>query len=418
MEMIANNLFNEKDDPGDLLARHRLLWTHYGEQTTKARRRPVDLLQEATDLTLDDITALGFAYSAGILHHQPDQPIAMHAFTGIAIDPPVIERFLARFAITADELADQLRDCALPWQMLPIQDRPLLRLGDNILVLDERYLRARVTEGLYWLVHDHERDQYGDKARIQWTQAYADMVERRVKDQLQRLAPVILGGGDSTYFTEDDLGRAFPGKVADAGLDFGASSVLVEIVSATASVPTREQGNVEAFRHDAERIVVKKARQLSASALNLLTDPQPVQSPLTVPAKEVFPVAIRGGQFPVNPITRRYLDECFAAEGLFQSPGIRPLSLLDMEELEACEALHCNRHVTLPTVLAEWHASDYREASLRSFLVLRYGGEYIGRTPDLEAALRETTDVITERLGYPRHLPGPKAQSGPQAVPD
>ncbi|MFE2467608.1 SDR family NAD(P)-dependent oxidoreductase [Streptomyces mirabilis] len=101
--------------------------------------------------------------------------------------------------------------------------------------------------------------------------------------------------------------------------------------------------------------------------------------------------------------------------GTLPEPGHPAVVLLDMEELEA---LHYNRHVTLPTVLAEWHASDYREASLRSFLVLRYGGEYIGRTPDLEAALRDTTDVITERLGYPQHLPGPKAQSGPQAVPD
>ena len=30
MEMNANNLFNDRDDNGDLLARYRLLWMDYG----------------------------------------------------------------------------------------------------------------------------------------------------------------------------------------------------------------------------------------------------------------------------------------------------------------------------------------------------------------------------------------------------
>jgi hypothetical protein len=30
MEMIASNLFNDRDDNGDLLGRYRLLWLEYG----------------------------------------------------------------------------------------------------------------------------------------------------------------------------------------------------------------------------------------------------------------------------------------------------------------------------------------------------------------------------------------------------
>ena len=36
MEIVANGLFNEQTDAGDLLARYRLLWTHYGNQVTRA----------------------------------------------------------------------------------------------------------------------------------------------------------------------------------------------------------------------------------------------------------------------------------------------------------------------------------------------------------------------------------------------
>ncbi|MCX4970554.1 hypothetical protein OHA98_38570 [Streptomyces sp. NBC_00654] len=401
MEMIANNLFNEPDDAGDLLARHRLLWILHGDRVAGARARPVSMLEEATGLAFDDIIALAFVYYSSIASHAPDNPVAVNAFTGIAVDPEVIERFLDRFAVRPDDLAAQLRDCPLPWQLLPIQDRPLLRLDDSVVVLDERYLLERATQGLYWLVHDHEKYQHGERARLQWTQVYAAMVEDRVKEQLRRLAPPLVGAGASTLFTEDDLALAFPKtKAADVGIDFGTSTVLVEIVSATVSVATREHADADAFRKDAEKIVVKKARQLSVTAHNLLTDPQPAHSPLTGPAKKIFPVAVRGGHFPVNPITRRYLEECFADERLFQHGGIQDLALLDMEELEACEALHQNLHLTLPDLLADWQASEYSKTSFRSFLTLRFGGRNIGRPDDIEAALHETTDMIADRLGF------------------
>jgi hypothetical protein len=66
MEVIASHVFNERDDPGDLLAQYRLLWTRYGDQLKRVqlRRRPVELLEEATGLDFDDLTALGFGYYA------------------------------------------------------------------------------------------------------------------------------------------------------------------------------------------------------------------------------------------------------------------------------------------------------------------------------------------------------------------
>ena len=147
---------------------------------------------------------------------------------------------------------------------------------------------------------------------------------------------------------------------------------------------------------------MKKARQLSKTALNLLTDPQPANSPLgKTAAKQVYPVAIRGGHYPVNPITRRYLREKWLTpEGLFAHPLIRDLALLDLEELEACEALNRHRHLTLPEILAAWQSGPYRDGSLRSHLVLTYGGQTIGRPEDIEDALHETTTMIGQRLGF------------------
>lgn len=44
-------------------------------------------------------------------------------------------------------------------------------------MIDEVLLQRRFTNALYWLVHDHERDQIDDDARRTWTQVYSELVE-------------------------------------------------------------------------------------------------------------------------------------------------------------------------------------------------------------------------------------------------
>ena len=141
------------------------------------------------------------------------------------------------------------------------------------------------------------------------------MIETRVEDQLRQMAPPLLGGGRA-FFTEEDLQAAFPRtKNCDAGIDFGGDVVLAEVVSGTVKVQTRELADVGSFVQDAERIVLGKARQLYVTAANLLRRPQPANSPVKVPPSRIFPIVVISGQFPVNPLTIRYISEQLTAEG-------------------------------------------------------------------------------------------------------
>jgi hypothetical protein len=401
MEMIANNLFNDRDDNGDLLGRYRLLWMHYGSRLTHfpPRRPPAEMLVEATGINFDELTTLGFAYWTHIQSCRPGDQVRLNAMIlpEVAIDQATIEAFLDLFSSTPASLADELRDCPKPWQMLPIQDRPLLRLGDDVVVLDERYLVERVTRGLYWLVHDYEKVTYGETARNRWTQSYSEMVETKVEDQLRGMAPQLIGG-QRAFFTEEDLQAAFPGRAVDAGADFGGDVILAEVVAGTVKLATREQADVASFREDARRIVLDKARQLYASAANLLRDPQPPNSPVPVPAHRIIPIVICGGQFPVNPLTIRYISEQLTAAGLPAGP-IEPLILLDLEELEGCQALHQRHGITLPELIEAWRRSSYSGAAFRNYLAYHYGGQELGRPYDVQAALAESFEVIQRLLG-------------------
>jgi hypothetical protein len=64
MEMNANNLFNDRDDNGDLLARYRMLWLGYGTRCKRYTPRlpPANMLREATGIGLDEMITLAFAY--------------------------------------------------------------------------------------------------------------------------------------------------------------------------------------------------------------------------------------------------------------------------------------------------------------------------------------------------------------------
>ena len=273
-----------------------------------------------------------------------------------------------------------------------------MRLGDDVVVLDERYLVERVTRGLYWLVHDYEATTYGEKARNKWSQSYSEMIEHRVEDQVREMAPQLLGG-QSAFFTEEDLQAAFPGvRNIDAGVDFGSEVVLAEVVAGTVKLATREQADVTSFREDTERLVLGKARQLYTTAANLLRDPQPANSPLPAPARQILPIVVQGGQFPVNPLTIYYVREQLTAEGLPRRP-VRALTILDLEELEGCQALQQRRGTTLPQLLDAWRRSQYGDVAFRNYLAYEYGGQEIGRPQDVQAALEESFNIIQQLLG-------------------
>jgi hypothetical protein len=408
MEMVANGLFHGGEQPDVLLARTRMLWETYGSQIDlerlKVRARPLDLLREAIGLDFGDIAALTFAYHGYIRAHQPGRSPAVNAFAGIAVSRETVETYLESFASTVDELAGKLDASPGAWQMLPIQEMPILRVGEALLVLDEQYLIERATQGLYWFVHEHERDLDGERGWTRWNNAYASMVERRVEDQLRRMAPQLLLGGGREIFTEENLQAAFPGKKnADAGIDYGDLVLLAEVVTTQVSLPARENADVIAYGKDIDKFFVKKAQQLDETAASLLRDPQPAGSPLNKPAPRILPVAVRGGQFPVNPVTRQHIDAALKKARLLNyrraDLPVFPFAPVDLGELEMCETQHETHGRSLPDMIREWQASDdYAQSSLRNFLIKTYTEEGFPRPADKRAALTQTLSLIAARL--------------------
>ena len=410
IDLICNQIFNEPHDAGGLVSRTWALWTRHGAslQRSPLAKPPVDLLRDATGLELQDILALGFACWAMTITDRVNGPARVNPFTLVKLPREKVEQFLALFAATADELASELAACTMPWQMLPLQTRPLLRDGDEVVVLDEPFFLEAVTTGLYWRVSNHVRADDPD-AWKPWSVAYAEMVEALAEELVQAIAPVLVDGS-SAFFTEEDIKAAFATRSytppnIDAGINFGIAAVLFEVVNKHMTLEARS-GDMTAFKNDVDQAVLGKTKQLDGTAALLQRTPQPPASPLNEPASKVFPVVVCGNHFPANPITRNYVQDCLRSGGLLQAAGIQPLAVIDLDELEACASL-AKAGVLLPELLADWLASQYAKGSLTVYLSAVYGGNQVERPDVIVAGLRDAMDAIMPLLNITEDGSGP-----------
>jgi hypothetical protein len=402
IEIACNQIFNEPHDVGGMVSRTWALWNRHAADLQRAKldKPPLDLLKDATGLELAELLALGFACWAMTTHDRVNGPVRINPFTLVKLPRETVERFLALFATTPEELASELAACELPWQMLPLQTRPLLRIGDDVVVLDEPFMLEAVTTGLHWRVSDHVRKNDPEAWRP-WSVAYAEMVEALAEELVKTLAPVLLDGS-SAFFTEEDIKAAFATKREtppniDAGVDFGMGVTLFEIVNKHMSLQARS-GDMAAFKTDVDQAVITKAAQLDGTAALLRRDPQPPASPLKDPADTVFPIVVCGNHFPVNPVTRNYVEGLLQGKGMLQANGIKPLAVIDLDELESCVSL-AKAGILLPELIADWLAdASYRKGSLTLYLWAKYGGIRLERPSHIAASLHEAMDAILPLL--------------------
>jgi len=161
---------------------------------------------------------------------------------------------------------------------------------------------------------------------------------------------------------------------------------------------------VIAYGKDLDKFFVKKAKQLDETAASLLGDPQPAGSPLSKPAQRILPVAVRGGQFPVNPVTREHINAALMQARLLNyrraDLPVFQFAPVDLGELEMCETLRETHGRSLPDLIRLWQASDdYARSSFRNFLIKTYGEDGFPRPADMRAELERTLSLSAARLG-------------------
>ncbi len=408
-EMIRNTAFYETDDMYSAIDRQIRLWREFGEagRAELGGVHPADLVCEITGLEIEDFLALGFALMSQTMAWEPGKPLYLDEGFG-AVDASRRDAFLTLVATTREDLRSLL---AVPprskWDFLALQETPVLRAPQGLLVLDSPYLFGRVTTGLYWIVHDHMRDERGPSAVEHWRHAWADMVEAMAVGELRPHAPKLFrpAGGAGvvpvTFYRESDIQDVYPGsKTADVVIDFGTALGAFEIVSGQITIGTRIDGSPKAFMKDMEKLVFKKMRQLDKTASNLIGDEGRLTGWHGEP-RDVFPVVVIGSGFVLNPIVANCIEDQRGAEGLFEHERIRPLSVIDLAELEMLEGLAVHGRNILE-ILEQWHQSGIASMPLHNWLFRHVGTDpKLYRPPRMEPHMDATFVDLLHRLGVP-----------------
>jgi hypothetical protein len=401
MELVQNYLFNQRDDIFPRLDRYTRLWDDYGAklQRTKLRATPSALLLEATGVERADLFAVAFSLFSRILSWQPGQSFLYDPYSGIGMSRATFDSALQVFTCDENMLRAELRDMPTDWAMLPFERHPVLRLGDGVLVLDQDYLLERVTSGLYWLVHDHEEVVGGRTAANLWSQAYSEMIEALAEDSLRAMAPLLFGSNaGKTFYTEDDVEAAYGEgtRRCDAAIYFGQTLALFEVQKGQVSLDTRQQGKVEKFMSDTDRMVLEKAAQLDGTAQAVFGNESALTGFPPTNKLRILPVAIQGATYPVNPITTEYISIKLKERGLFTDPRLYPFAVIDIGELEMLEGLVDNRGISVADALLGWKRGPGWRFALRNHLLEAYGGgDYLQFRPK---RMGDTVDKVLEKL--------------------
>ena len=315
---------------------------------------PRALLRLATGLELESLLSCAMALLANDGGEDPWSPRALNKRVNESVDKTVVASFWNLCSRNVASFSSLISTQHSEWDYFGFEKFPILEFEHSVLLISRHLLLERVTSGLYHFVYEYLESNEPDLLD-KWRSAWGGMVEEAIEQGLRNLAPVSLGA-TSCYFTEHDVGIAYPkSKRCDAVIDFGHTVLAIEIVSSPLSRPTRQGLDVAALRSDLERIVFKKLRQLSSTAVNIAQNPTPLLGASRSPVR-IRPLLITGGGFPVNPITVNLVNDQINAEGLFDDSLIDPISIISAEESEYLEAIVESGSLPID-VLAEWRES-------------------------------------------------------------
>jgi hypothetical protein len=286
-------------------------------------------------------------------------------------DRVAADGFLEQVVATAEWYASRFYSRSSEYDFLPFQARPVVHLDDALLVLDETYLLQKFTMiGLFWSVHDNERNRPGDADRELWNQANGEFVETLVTERVRETAPPLLGERRrKSYYSEQDMKDAYPGKrVADAALDYGEYFVLFEVTGGQPVVGTRVAGEPGKFEEDTEKLVLEEAEQLHDACQSILVDQKTLTGYDPPANRRIVPVVVVGGGYPSDALSRSHVDESLKQKGWLQHEAIEPLCVLDLPEVEILESLHETRK-NPGWLLARWKRSGLKNVGFKNFVL-------------------------------------------------
>jgi hypothetical protein len=158
----------------------------------------------------------------------------------------------------------------------------------------------------------------------------------------------------------------------DVVLRYERQAVAIEVVAGALQVKTLTHGDLQSFEHDLEKLIYKKATQLTKRIAEI-KDGMAADVGLDFEGvSRVLPVIVSAAPFPVRPEIMKRIRRDLKDRQLLVDRMIGPISIISAEELAALEAHVEASGETILSVLSEWKAHRRTgDIYLKNFLVER-----------------------------------------------
>lgn len=382
---IRTTVVNGADPYNSLLARASIIFGRVsasGEVQQRAAADAMDLeslFMATSGLSLRDYFALGWMlfqwFKGGV--SRPDQEHQRHIlparfFSQTRLDPATASRFLdeliQNYALAREKTASRRNaDRLFTYDVVPFLDRPLYRVVEHAAIpTNLPFLAYRLSTGVYWKIFD----SLGSADRRRLSAFYGHAVEAYAREVATR-AFSRTSGSVFPEFLYRVSGQEH--RTTDVvGLE-GDQLLLFEVTATRFRMEaTLVVDDPAAAEADLERIVVGKARQLHERINHFQGGHYSFGATVSKDVAAIRPIVVTAEPVPIWATTLHTVRQALARDGLLQQPGVQPLRVIGLDELEMLEAMAAAGHRVSELFDAHTNHAELAEVSLRNFLAIEY----------------------------------------------
>ena len=304
----------------------------------------------------------------------------------------------------------------IAWETRPLMRHPFLRRENGgLILLTPRAIESWLSDGFHYrLLDSAQRRSVDDPHRKlsrrytayagQLLEAYALALCRSVHAED---APV--GGG--RVYGEQPYGTNKEKKTADIAVDLGLDLVLIEVSASRLRADTLLLAQRDEAMEDIDRMIIAKIDQLDKCITGLRSRRRKDRARIPAEGAEVdmnrvnriWPVIVTAG----NLTQSEPLWRCIAAhtQGKLAQAGVRPLTILDIEDFEALCGIVEEGHA-LNDLLAGKTQPAYRHLELAVWLARdpRAPKDITGRPKYVEAVWERAVEQIMAATDFTKGI--------------
>lgn len=358
---------------------------------------PAARFEEQVGMSLERYLAIAFAVGARFFGWDRDPAkwvLGPAYFENTNIRPDEMRRAMRVISATPDELVRAFEDENDAGHTSLDDTRPFL-VHPFVEIEDDAYLPVDIEalgdglvgDGIYW------RIKPPPAANPALKQAFGDTLGRLLEEHCFEIARSVYPEDQQPrrLFTEFRYGEH--GATPDLIVTDERASAFIEIgIDRPNLRDTVGRGDLQAFDHDVESILIPRAEQLDRKITHALAGELPLADVPPQTLELIYPVICLLDGFPIGfPLTERVRTRISSAGYLLQQE-LAPVTIVSVEDLEHLLGL-VEGGAQLTDILAAFHTSSLRDEPLRDFLTSDPALQ-----PRLPTVLEAAFDEIGERL--------------------